>query len=70
MEMRLALVERLSNGQYYSDESNIIWKSSDRQNTSGDKKFWKKSNLTYNISKSWYAYFFKINNINPFYINY
>jgi hypothetical protein len=64
MEIELALVEHSYDEQHRPVKPNMMSKSSDRQNTFDDKKIWKKSTLAYDISKSWYSFFLKFNNIN------
>jgi len=58
MEFELAQIERSSDEQRRSDESNVISTSLNQQNSSGDQKRWKKSITAYNMSKSRYSLFF------------
>jgi len=69
MELELAPIERSSVEPHDSGESNVITKSSDRQNNaSGGQNIWKKSKLAYHTSKSRYEFCLTIININLIYM--
>jgi hypothetical protein len=68
MEIELALLEHSFDEKRHSVASNMITKPSDPQSNISAKKIHTKSTLAYRISKSRYSFFFKINNIDLFYI--